>query len=45
MMSAGDGSSDPTYELACLRRANEKSESLKDFIDNSRNMFLLQVRC
>ena len=41
-MSAGNGS-DPTYELACLKRANEKSESLRNFIENSRNMFLLQV--
>ena len=43
-VSAGGGCSDPTYELACLKRANEKTESLKDFIENSRNMFLLQVR-
>ena len=42
--SAASAVSDPTYELACLKRANEKAESLGQFVKNSRQMFLLQVR-
>ena len=34
---------DPTYEMACVRRYITGSESISQFIDNSRKMFLLQV--
>ena len=40
--TAADG--DPTYEMACVRRYITGSESISQFIENSRKMFLLQVR-
>lgn len=43
-IAAAVAASDPTYELACLKRANEKTDSLGVFVKNSRKMFLLQVR-
>lgn len=38
------GADDPTYELACLRRANQKTEKLGGFVNNIRGMFILQVK-
>ena len=35
---------DPTYELACLRRANQKTKALGAYVANSKRMFMLQVR-
>ena len=34
---------DPTYEMACVRRYITGAESISQFIENSRKMFLLQV--
>ena len=34
---------DPTYELACLRRANQKCEKLSEFVKTGKKMFHLQV--
>ncbi len=33
-----------TYALASLRRASEKCEGLKEFVESSRSMFILRVR-
>ena len=38
-----DSGGDPTYEMACVRRYITGTESIGQFIENSRKMFLLQV--
>ena len=38
-----DAGGDPTYEMACVRRYITGTESIGQFIENSRKMFLLQV--
>ena len=39
-----DAGGDPTYEMACVRRYITGAESISQFIENSRKMFLLQVK-
>jgi hypothetical protein len=42
--SSADAGGDPTYEMACVRRYITGAESISQFIENSRKMFLLQVK-
>ena len=41
---SADAGGDPTYEMACVRRYITGAESISQFIENSRKMFLLQVK-